>query len=275
MTDHLNDGPELDDILHIVIEIGNKLSGQPYIHKDKNFIYAEGLGKKLIGHSLSARHLYSGFQAKIKSNIFAPQIDFSSILILTRAAVESYLTFHYLFVSPRNETERDFRFLCWDLSGYLDRENAEATQKEFIERKEAEKKRIQELKKQIREHDYLKTHGEKIKELALDGQWRLKSSWSKIAVKSGFKKTFFDKQYKFLCGYAHSGRLSVLQIQQTKNNTDEKQMADASLGILKMVLAKYIFDYVNLIPELKSTINFETPDYYKVIVYNKVATTLK
>lgn len=275
MTEHLESGQELDNILHVVLEVGNKLAGQPYSHREENFIYAEGLGKKLIGHSLSARHLFFGFQAKIKSNIFASQIDFSSILILTRAAVESYLTFHYLFVSPTNDTERSFRFLCWDLSGYLDREDAEATEIEFVERKKAEKKRIRELKAQITEHDYLKTRGEKIKDLALNGQWRLKSSWSKIAVKSGFQKSFFDKQYKFLCGYAHSGRLSVLQIQQTKIKGEEKQMADASLVLLKMVLAKYIFDYVNIIPDLKSTINFETPDYKSIIIWNNVVKTMK
>ncbi|HEX7413526.1 MAG TPA: DUF5677 domain-containing protein [Bacteroidia bacterium] len=276
MTNNLlgSNRDEFDNVLKIVIEIGNKLVGKPNLEADTNLVYAEGLGKKIIGHSLSARYLYDGFQIAIKSEIFVPRVDFPSIIILTRAALESYLTFHYLFIAPKNDCEKEFRFLCWDLSGYLDRENAEATRKEYIELKESEKKRILELKKEIREHDYLKLRGEKIIELALDGQWRLKNSWSKLAVNAGFNKAFFDKQYKFLCGYAHSSRLSVIQIQQTKTVQNERNMADASLGVLQMILSKYIYDYVNLIPELKKVVDFNTSEYYKILVWYNVCKSL-
>lgn len=274
MSDNFLPDEELNQILKIVIEVGNKLTNQPNSNENLNVKYAEGLGQKILGHALTVNYLYEGYQPRTKNEIFAPQVDFSSMCVLARACFEAYLTFNYLFIAPKTDLERDFKFLCWDLGGYLDREDFPASTEEYKVLKEAERKEIEQLRKVINSHTYLTPEMTKQKELALDGQWRLKNSWSKIAVSAGFKEKFFNIQYSFLCGHSHSSRLSIIQVQQTKDINIQRNVTKATLNLLKMILSKYIFEYTNLVPALKNSVNFDTQDYAIIRIYKTLAETM-
>lgn len=255
---------DFEILLRGAIEIGNSMHGKPNTASLKNLIYAEGLGQKLVHHCLAANHLYGGFQLVTDKHSFQPQVDFASIAILTRAALETYLTLNYLFVSSHDEDDFNFRFLAWDLAGYLERQEHIAKSAEHETKQQQEKIAIEVVKSKIQETSTFLNLNSKQKKRLLNGQWRLDYSWGDLAVEAGFNKSFFNQQYKFLCAYAHSSRLSIIQIQQTKDLNEQREMATASISVLMVVIAKFMYDYINLIPEVKTFA--EDSEYYPVIM---------
>lgn len=241
---------DFDLLINISLEIGNKLQGQKIPENGQFIYYAEGLGQKIINHILTARNLFNGYQLVIGKNIYEPKIDYSSIAILTRAALETYLSFNYIFVAVQNDKEKEFRFLCWDLAGYVERSDFEPKIEKHFELKESERKVIEKLRNQLSENSIFKKLSTKNQARALNGQWRLDNSWNQLAVKAGFNKEYFRQQYKFLCGYAHSSRLSIIQIQQNKSIDQQREMAIASVGTLMVILAKHMYDYIEIMPQL-------------------------
>jgi hypothetical protein len=241
---------QFDLLIKEFIDIGNGLEKQQIPADNTSIYFAEGLGQKVINHILTARYLMQGFQLGIEKNLYEARIDFSSIAILTRAALETYLTFHHVFIAPKNKEELQFRFICWDIAGYLDRADFVATNEREIKLKETERLAIEKLTAELNNNNLFKTKSAPNKKRVLNGQWRLDKSWLDLAIEAGFGESFFKQQYKFLCGYAHSSRLSIIQIQQNKTVGEQGEMAKASMGVLMVILSKFIHDYVELMPPL-------------------------
>jgi len=79
---------DFDDLIRAFIDIPNQLAGAR-IEKEHQFLYnAEGLGKKLIDHIITIHMLSQGYRFEDHE----PTIDFSSIAILARSVLETYLT---------------------------------------------------------------------------------------------------------------------------------------------------------------------------------------
>jgi hypothetical protein len=247
-----DDNHEIDFQLLIkaALEIGNSLDGRKILTGNPNIYFAEGIGQKIISHAISAHYLSHGYQVATEKHLYVGQIDFSSVSILVRAAFESYLTFNYVFVSAKNDDELAFRFRCWNLGGFVDRADFIPTEEKHVKLKEYEKSQINLIKSELLNSEIFKNLKSQEKKAALNGRWRLSNSWSDLAVSAGFNQKFFDDQYGFLCSHAHSSRLSIIQIQQTKDLESQNEMTKASIGILMVVVAKYLYDYINLIPEL-------------------------
>jgi len=243
---------DFDLLIKAAIEIGNRLDGQKNPTERETLVFAEGLGQKIIHHTLSVRRLFEGYQLATDKHLFVKQVDFASIAILTRAALETYLTLNYVFVSTQNVDELEFRFKCWHLAGFLDRADFDPKEEEHIKLKDSEKQATDKIKLEIQRLPFFNTLSKKKKDQALKGFWRLDNPWVNLAKQSGFSEPFFRQQYKFLCGYAHSSRLSIIQIQQSKELEQQKEMAKASISVLMVVLAKFMYDYIQLIPELKA-----------------------
>lgn len=260
---------DFDLLIATSLDIGNKLAGQKITTENNSIHYAEGLGLKIINHILTSRYLIDGYRLQLDQKIYEGRIDFSSILILTRAALETYITFHSIFIESNNEDERQFRFTCWDLGGYMDRKDFQPTEDEHISIQENEKLAIEQLTKELNENKLFKELSTKNKERVLNGQWRMDKSWLDLAIKAGFRKEFFKSQYKFLCGHSHSSRLSIMQVQQNKRIDEQNEMTKASMGILMVVLAKFMYDYINLLPQLKEVKN-DMDKYKSILVWKAV-----
>ncbi len=237
-------------LIKAALEIGNSLDGQKTSIGRPNIYFAEGIGQKILSHIISAHYLSKGYQLATDKHLFVGQIDFSSVSILVRAALESYLTFNYVFISAKNEDDLTFRFNCWNLGGFIDRSDFIPTEEKHVKLKEFESEQIKIIQAELEKSNTFQSLNAENKKAALNGRWKLSNSWSKLAVNAGFNKKFFDNQYRFLCSHAHSSRLSIIQVQQTKDLKSQSEMTKASIGILMVVLAKYLFDYIHLIPEL-------------------------
>ena len=97
-------------LLRIFSLIVDSNAGTPILGQDRRLADAEGLAVKCFFHSASAFYLQRGTNLpEIKAHFNDP----ASINVLTRAALESALTFSYVFASPANDAERDFRYHSW------------------------------------------------------------------------------------------------------------------------------------------------------------------
>jgi hypothetical protein len=243
---------DFDLLIKTSVELGNRLAGQKILDEGNSIYYAEGLAKKILNHIVTARYLMKGYHLGLDKNLYEGVVDFSSIAILTRAALETYLTFNHIYISPQDKDEQNFRFTCWNIAGYLERIDMEATQEKHLALKESEKLAIESIKKELNENILFKTLTPKKQNwVIVDGYWRIDKSWSDLAIAAGFRKEFFSQQYKFLCAHSHSSRLSVIQIQQNKSIDEQREMVKATMGVLMVILAKYMDDYVGLMPQLR------------------------
>ena len=123
---------------------------------------------------------------------------------------------------------------------------------------------------ELKENAYFISITKEAQKRAVNGEWRLYDKWSTLASKAGFDEIFFREKYKYLCSYSHSSRLSIIQIQQTKTLLGQTQIALAFKGILILVLAKFIYDYIELLPQLKS-VKYDDPRYSLVLQWKEAA----
>jgi hypothetical protein len=98
--------------------------------------------------------------------------------------------------------------------------------------------------------------------------------WFELAKRAGFNEGYFRKQYMFLSSYSHSNRLSVIQIQQVKTLAEQTEMANAFVGIAMVLLAKYSYDYVQIIPPLKNKVDLASDKYRIIRIYKNIGELL-
>lgn len=111
---------------------------------------------------MTARYLLNGYQLGIENNLFEPKVDFGSIIILTRAALETYLALNYIFIAENNHSLQDFRYLCWDLAGYLERANMPAKVDHHKQLKEDEAKQIELIRNKLLINGIFQSLGPKV-----------------------------------------------------------------------------------------------------------------
>jgi len=90
-------------LLETLIKVAEANKGTA-LGEDDRLLEAEGLCKKFIGHSASSLYLFGsttlpGVKVTDRGIGF---FDPGSINVLGRAALESFLVFHYVFVEPRS-----------------------------------------------------------------------------------------------------------------------------------------------------------------------------
>jgi len=220
------------------------MKGQPV--EEEWMILAEGMAMKLFGHVSSLLSLYQGTKLQIASDQFLDFVDHASINVLTRAAFETSLAFHFIFCEPTDADERDFRFMCWDYAGFLERQGFPTNTDEGRELKASEAKALDELDTKIQAHPRFAYFTDKLQKKILEGEWRPGRSWTSIAVSAGYSKEYFKSTYSYLCGYAHTGRLSVLQITQARTRDTQHSLADVCIGYGCIIMSNFLFGYASL-----------------------------
>ena len=94
-------------------------------------------------------------------------------------------------------------------------------------------------------------------------------------MNAGFEENYFKDFYSYLCSYAHTGRLSSLQTMQITEYKQQKDNAENFLIHSLIILSKYIYDYVNLIPQLKSAFESHIKGKHTVLKWKEIGEQLK
>lgn len=210
------------DLLYQVIE-ENK--GSP-AGQNGRFLEAEGLALKLFSHSASAFCLSRGTTIKDFPSVKISFFDPASIHVLTRAILETFLTFHYVFVAPKTNQMRDFRYWAWQLGGFCERQKFPVQLPESKKKQKNEKQIIKELRNNLTSNQVFQSLKKKQQDRTLVGKWKQKS-WRQIALDARFNELHASSVYSYLCEYAHSSSLSTLQIRQAKTENIQKIFSQA------------------------------------------------
>ncbi|HMX00844.1 MAG TPA: DUF5677 domain-containing protein [Cyclobacteriaceae bacterium] len=95
--------------------------------------YSDLLIDKFAIHAGTLFHLLNGLiEAKGSSeNAKKMAIDVFTINSLLRVLMETYVTFHHLFVHPQNPDEKEFKLLLWKLEGHFEKKKFRILEGDF------------------------------------------------------------------------------------------------------------------------------------------------
>lgn len=257
------------ELQKILLEVIQANKGVP-VKEDDRFIDAESLAVKFFEHSASIVYLYKD---TVLPEIRLKFFDLASLNIISRAMIENFLVFYYVFSEPQNEDEKDFRYLVYWISGLIERQNypIESPQGKII--LVNEKKVIDKIIKRLENNSFYNNLGNKQKDkILIRGEWRFKS-WSDIALSAGLNESNSKAFYKFLCGYAHSGSLSLQQIHQTVSKADKIKLFQGTISLLKIAFANLILSYCNYFPKAQEYYNKIEERNYLVKLWKDVGST--
>lgn len=225
---------------------------------DEKLMEAESLAKKFFQHSASTFYLSRGTIIKDLPSVEVNFFDAASINVLARAAVEAFLTFHYIFAASVSQEERDFRFYSWQLGGHKERQKS--LPRVQILKQEAKRvlandqKCIQKYEEILKNNRvFLNLKKEQQKNI-LNGYWRT-LSWREIALDAKLSEVHAEDFYRYLCGYAHSSSLSTLQLSQADTREKQLQLFDVTMEVVKIAMSNLIFEYCELFPTSRSELD--------------------
>ena len=217
--------------------------------------YAEGIALKCFIHAASVLYLSrSTTVPELGVSFFDP----ASMNALARAAIESFLVFHYVIAAPQAEAEGELRYLSWVLADLMERQELPATLQEEQERPRQEKHRIESIKSRIQQNvAFKKLTPKQQKKLLQKKEWR-RQSWAEIAKSAGLSQLHSQRAYRYLCSYAHSGSLSVMQVSQARTKTDQQFLAQNALRLVNVALAFMAEAYCSMFPKARAALANET-----------------
>jgi hypothetical protein len=244
-VDDISDCLRLLDLLGLVID-SNK--GQTSPHE---LYYAEGIALKFFDHASLIYLLAQGdYAVNLPSNT-VKLIVFPSINILLRAALEAFLTFHYLFSLSYSPEERAHRFLVWELTGYMHRQDFPILTEKAKEVHDSDKIKINELKQKLGSDPHFLSKTDKQRNSIISGNWK-EPSRRKIANEA--KLNDLIAIYDFLCGYAHTSSLSILQITTAHREGEQAILIEPAISTINVLIANMIYEYTKLFPDASKII---------------------
>jgi hypothetical protein len=239
------------DALSAAIE-GNK--GVPS-GADEWLLDAEGLALKCLFHGTSTAQLHAGTVLRAAG---ATILDVASMNVLARATIESFLTFHYVFVGPTEASTKEFRHLAWVLADLVERQGFTASGAAHQQQIADEQAQILSLQKRLRASPELQRLTRKQQTSVLErSDWR-RQSWKDIALSAGMSPLHAVQAYTYLCSFAHSGSLSVLQVRQAKGAEERSMLAEGTLRLLNVALAFMVHSYCSLFPRAAGAVHAES-----------------
>ena len=122
----------------------------PLTGPDDRFWYAEGLATKFFLHAASVLYLSRETKLSDFPSARLKFLDPASVDVLARAAIETFLTFHYVFVMPKTPEQQDYRYWAWKAAGLIERKSLPVSSEEHRQKLAAEKKEIDDLHSKLR-----------------------------------------------------------------------------------------------------------------------------
>ncbi len=226
----------------------------------EKLIYAHNLANRFIQYALTQFHLCNAKRVETLPSLGDVRVgDPASIDVLTRAAMEAFLVFHYVFYSPATKDEKDYRYLTYKATGLLERQNLPDSILEHAKQKIEEKKMIEEIIVKLESNAIYKSLTPTQKRRFIEGKerdlWRWEHDarkvvpWQEIATHAGLSEMLASHMYRHLSGHAHSGSLSVLQTQQAIVREETEHLISPSINTMKILTANMIYEYTELFPQ--------------------------
>ncbi|MBI3766881.1 MAG: hypothetical protein HY271_00125 [Deltaproteobacteria bacterium] len=260
--------PEYKRLLDVFVRSVQAMAGQKFAGQEAWMVEAERLATKLFFHLASLLYLRPGTRFEELAGIEVHFFDFASSAVLARACFETYLAFHFIFISPSSADQRHLRYLVWTLGGLLDRQRVTPFTDYGRQRLEEEKKQIEALRTQIQQSPAYADLAHERQKDARRGKWRFEKSWADLAVIAGGSQRYFVGLYAYLSSYAHSGYLSALQVGQAQDKQVQLQLGQMYVGIGLTIMSYFLTDYASLFPPVAAALDASPEDKRLVEVWH-------
>lgn len=244
---------ELEDLMELVFKISNSIagiSGVTFQQEQGSYIFIK------IGLTIESILKNLPYCVRNKSDI--QFWDISSISILTRSLLESYLVLYYLCIDEVDEDTALLKELIWEY-------HADKERLKMLEIVGSKRPEVSYIKKDIsirwekieKNASYNKLTDSKIKEIRKGSTFKIIKD-EDIIKYSGVSIKYYKVSYKWLSGYVHTNGVSIQQIIASTHDKDGLLNACKTL-IQYCINFTYITirDITKLFPNLKNKI----PDY--------------
>lgn len=236
------------ELLTLFYQLVQSRSGEEITSGDEWRGEAQWLCRKLFRHLISIKSLCEP-RADCPPGM-APilYIDHSSVQVVMRAAMETFLVYFYIF-GESDSPKSKFRHNTWYLGGLLDRQKLKtlASESQYDAHLASDRLEIGRLRVEIEANPYFAAYPPKQQRRLLDGDWKTGTNWGEIAVSAGFHRTYFDNMYSHSCGYSHSSYISAMQGAQARDLTAQRLLAEVNLGFGLQIMTHFIKSYIRTV----------------------------
>lgn len=236
-------------LLNLIVQLTNSQAGKDVPATSLWMNDAQVLALKFYYHLTSLHVLVQPVEVVMPQGT-ASHIDHSSVLVLSRAALETFLTFAHVFGCSESDL-REFRHMTWRCGGLLDRQKlpASACLPQNKQKLIDEGASIETLRAEMQAHARWTQYSEKERAAFLKGEWRAGRGWPAIGVEAGFHPVHIRELYSFLCGYSHTSWLSILQIRDARELSRQAAMTAMSVSNACVLMSFFALHYVALFPD--------------------------
>lgn len=204
-------------------------------------------------------------ESEIHKRINAIELwDYSSICILSRTLLDSYLIYYHFCIDiPENQSERDFKKLFWDY--YIDYKrikNLDLMKSQHPDLIKIKERNADELQ-MIKSNSYFNSLSEGIKRKIENCDIFQIPNNTEIATKAGFEAEFYKSTYDYLSRYVHSDSYCIDQIAIFKaGSEDAYHLIGTVLYYLIIIMSLSIREFVKICPEMQNQID----DFIKEVI---------
>lgn len=225
-------------ILNLYALVVEALTQEP--PSDERLVDGLWLTVKLLMHATTAHWLSKGTDVQQALRRSGRILDWPSVTVLARSALECLLAFYYVFVDPQTQDDVEFRYAAWKLSGFSQRERFPAQLPESQSKLAQEKQLNAALREKIKGTRQFQCLSRDKKRAVLKGRlWHL-ITWSEMAELAELGKKYSQFLYGYLSSYAHPTSLAALQIAQAGSTEEQREQLHGALGFVIVVLSRMI-----------------------------------
>lgn len=234
--------------------------------------YLEVLLMKFSLHSFSIIQLYSGTQFWFERKAFK-YTDISSIYTLSRAQLENYLIFYYLYIKPRSKEEAILYYHVYQLSGLQIRQGFGIKNRTLVEKFKREASQAAELKSAIQSNAHYRSLNKQEQHIILKKFSAKLNGWEKLIEESKLNSRMFKILYKLYSNYSHSEMISCIQLKGFFKDPQEMEgTLHATARQTSMLIAMLISDLRGKFSVCEIMFNsFSSVERDKVEVYCNLA----
>lgn len=234
-------------LLDFYYQVINSMRGTPAV--DARLVGCEHLALKIFLHSASILYLSSGTNLTLSSFPGgAHVIDFPSIIVISRALLETYLTQYEIFFEQLSEDEFEYRYAVFQVKGFKLREDprfipfdadfslAQEVQKGFHE--------LNDARNRMMSTAHFASLNEDQKKSSLGGALFPRRSLVKRVQVAGLGGgAIVEAIYAAHSSYVHTDATSAMQIVSAGTDTLRAEHLEQPLRLAIVVMALVIANY--------------------------------
>lgn len=210
----------------------------------KRRIFQHEMYVKFIYHMASILTLEGGSNFS-KADVRKRAYDYSSVVVLLRAALETFLTYYYVYCDSIEPDELEFRYYNWLTDGLGFRQQLDVSfSKELIQRQTRERTEIDEAISKMEQTDAFGRLTTKQKRIVVEKLEWIRPGWTDILVRAGFAEYWARLFYAQYSMYAHTSSQSIMQFRDATTRNEGALLSSTFANFVYMAAAKFTEYYI-------------------------------